>query len=328
MKVLYYYPAPHKDGTYGNPYSSYYREALSKYFRVIDTKPFKGLLSIQLVYAALFRADIYLFNWIENFGYRYLRHFQYLLILFCFRIIKWRDKKLIWMFHNIHPHSGGDKFSIGIMNYLFKYSDLIITHSKEAAIYAQTRAKCKVLYRCHPVPRLNKLNKKTNNIYTYDVLIWGTILPYKGILEFLQYVNNNHIKLHIYIIGKCNDYSLQSRIKSLCSENISYENRYADFQELHSLINRSRYVVFPYIGTSVSSSGALIDTIAMGGNVIGPNKGAFRDLADENCCCVYDDYSELVNLIKGDIKPDKEFVNRFLQENSWDNYVNSIIDEF
>lgn len=329
MKKLHYYPALPKNGQYANPYSHYYRKALSKYFKIVDTSAYKGvLLPFLLACSALFKADIYLFNWIESFGYRYLKALQYMLIILCFRIIKCRKKRLVWMFHNMHPHAKNGKYSSKIMDFLFKHADLIIAHSKEAAEYVQSKAKFKVLYRCHPVPSSFELKTSDGNITPiYDVLIWGTVLPYKGIAEFLSYLTEIHSQLKVYVIGKCNDELLTQSINSLCSDYINFSNRHVDFQELSKLISQSRYVVFPYIGTSVSSSGALIDTVAMGGNAIGPNKGAFKDLADEGCCCVYDNYEELVNIVERNIKPDSEAIRIFLQKNSWENYVKSIVNE-
>ena len=327
MKVLHFYPAPPRNGKYLNPYCAYYRKALETYFKVVDTKSRKrgSLIPFILVLKALFSADIYIFNWIENFSYLRFQPIQYFLIILCFRIIKWRKKKLIWMFHNMHPHMNQGRYSEKIMSFLFNHSNLIIAHSKDATEFAKSRAKHKVIYRCHPFPPFyynSKTYKKKCNI---DILIWGTIFPYKGIIEFLSYLNSVKNKLKVYIIGRCNDEELANSIKGLCSDNISYSNSHVDFQELKNLIFESRYVVFPYIGSCVSSSGALIDTIAMGGNVIGPNKGAFKDLAVEGCCYVYDNYEEILSIIDNNRLLNANDIKTFYDNNSWDNYVRSII---
>lgn len=326
MKTLHFYPAPLLNGEYANPYCSYFRTELAKYFNIVDTRSRKGfLLPMRLVWSSVVAADIYLFNWVENFGYRHLRIMQYLFTILSFKIIKWRKKELIWILHNIHPHTKKGKYPELIMAFLFKNADLIIAHSNEAVEYAKKKAQCTVIYRCHPVPKIEMVTKKEDVIPDYDILIWGTILPYKGIVEFLNYLNITNSRLRVNVIGFCKDTTLAKSINALCSKYISFSNRYVDFQELPKLITNSKYVVFPYIGSSISSSGALIDTIARGGNVIGPDKGAFKDLAAERCCHVYKNYDELVNLIENNVKIDQVSVRSFLKKNSWENFVKSII---
>lgn len=328
MKTLHYYPALPKGGKYANPYSSNYRTALSKYFKITDTRPLKSfLLPMQLAFSA-WCADIYVFNWIENFPYKHFRCVQYHLLILCFRIIKLRGKKLVWMFHNIHPHDDANKYTKSIMAYLFSNASLIIAHSKEAADYVRHKKACKVIYRCHPiVPFSDSKPVGFCSKTKYDVLVWGSILPYKGIPEFLSYLNSVHSKLSVLVVGKSKDEELTKAIQVECNEHISYSDRRLDFHELENLIKGSRYVVFPYIGGSVSSSGALIDTIAMGGNPVGPNKGAFKDVAEEGCCHVYNDYAELASILESDLKISKLSVSTFIRENSWENFVKSIISE-
>ena len=327
MKVLHYYPAPLPNGKYLNPYSIYYRDALSKYFKVIDTGTARNfLVPILLIWSALFRANIFLFNWIENLSFKRVRFVQFLLIMLCFKIIKWKRKKLVWMFHNMHPHAGESTYSERIMNYLFRHADLIIAHSNEAKRYAQNKTNHKVIYRCHPVPPICKKDVTADHV-TYDILIWGTILPYKGVVEFLSFLKKNHSKLKVHVVGKCYEDSIVKSIEKLVSNNISYSNKHAEMSELQELIQQSRYVVFPYIGTSISSSGALIDTIARGGNCVGPNKGAFKDLAEVGCCLVYDNYEHLLNIIDNHRHVAAKNVNDFLEKNTWENYVLSILPD-
>lgn len=327
MIKAHYYPSPKPDGKYSNPYSIYFRESLEKHFKVVDTQLWKGdLLPFQLVISSMFRADIYIYNWIENFGYKRFKQIQYRLLILCFKIIKWRRKKIVWIFHNIKPHSKSDLYSMKIMNYLYLHANLIVAHSKEAERHVRQNSRCKVIYMCHPIVPIKK-TVGDSSIRKYDVLIWGTILPYKGIPEFLSYVNSVENNLQILIIGNCSDEKLACKIESQCNDRIKYFNKRVDFQDLQQLVQQAHYVVFPYIGESVSSSGALIDTIAMNGNVIGPNKGAFRDLSEEGCCFIYNSYDELMDLLKGNYLIDRDKLNDFIQRHSWDNFVDTLIKE-
>ena len=313
-KTLHYYPSPKPDGKYSNPYSIYYREALSKYFKVVDTQLWKGCLQpTQLVWAALTKADVYIYNWIENFEYKHLKRIQLGLLLLGFRIVKWRN---------------GGRYSQKIMSFLFCHSDVIIAHSKEAVQYAQQVAKGKVIYKCHPIiaQQENVLipDKSTEK---YDILIWGTILPYKGIPEFLSYLTSTDTFFKILIVGYCKDENLKSSVMAYCNDHITFINERIDFTALNVLIKNSRYVLFPYIGDSVSSSGALIDTIAMGGNPVGPNRGAFKDLSEEGCCLVYNNYTDLMRILHSNHQIDQSTITTFMHNHSWNNFVESIINE-
>lgn len=329
-KTLHYYPSPKPDGKYSNPYSIYYREALSKYFKIVDTQLWKGiLLPAQLAWAALTKADVYIYNWIENFEYKHLKRMQLGLLLLGFRIVKWRKKKLVWMLHNLQPHSAaGGHYSQKIMSFLFCHADVIIAHSKEAVQYAQQVAKGKVIYRCHPIVPQNKkilISKKPTE--EYDILIWGTILPYKGIPEFLEYLTATGTKLKTLIVGYCRDENLRKSVMDYCNDHITFINERIDFSALNDLIRNSRYVLFPYIGDSFSSSGALIDTIAMGGNPVGPNRGAFKDLSEEGCCLVYNNYTDLMKILHSNHQIGQTALTTFMHNHSWDNFVESIINE-
>lgn len=320
-KKIYFYPSCPREG-YTNPYCINYKKALCNEFQVLDAdnKITKFKTATLLRYS--FKADIVVLNWIENVASLRLGLLQFVLACLSLFVIRLRKRKIVWMFHNMIPHEGRNVYSDFMCNYLYKHSTLIISHSKEAAKYAQQYARCKVEYICHPVKTYpfisnHKMGKE------YDVLIWGTILPYKGIMEFLEnciYKMQDH---KILIIGKCKDDDLKRKIVFMSSRfnNLKFENRFACFEELSELVCKSRYILFPYIGESVSSSGVLIDTIAMGGSPIGPRKGAFKDLSDENVCTCYSNYNELIDIVKNDYamitSHDRLF---FIEENSWENF--------
>ncbi|NJO67965.1 MAG: hypothetical protein HC830_00620 [Bacteroidetes bacterium] len=78
---------------------------------------------------------------------------------------------------------------------------------------------------------------------------------------------------------------------------ISIENRFVNNDELKDLISKARCVLFSYNSDSVLSSGALMDTIGMGGFVIGPYKGAFKDLSKSGRVSTYKNYNQLICLL-------------------------------
>lgn len=325
MKRVFLFPPVTYRQVHANPYISNFQKVLNHYFKLIYPKKNKCLFSGVLFFIASFKADFFIVNWIESIMLSRHSTIQFIFTLSGFFILKLRNKKIIWIFHNIYPHQGENRYSKWIQNYLFKYSNLIISHSKEGANFLMERSSVNILYKCHPIKKINI----TETIQTSfcDILIWGSILPYKGILEFIskQSIQNSHFKIHI--IGNCKDKNLENMIKSKCTSNIKFENRHIEFNELANKIKNCRYVLFPYIGDCVSSSGALIDTIVLGGTPIGPHKGAFIDLAEENLCYTYNNELELLSIIENNFQIDNLKRQKFIENNSWDAFGNFLYNQ-
>ena len=322
MEKVYYYP-PLKGKEYRNPYSANYRAALSDKYRIVNVRNRRAVaLSLSFIFNA-FRADVYIINWLENIGYRRFGSMQFLLVKLGLNVIRLRGKKIVWMFHNIHPHEGHSACSRWLHKYMFRNASLIISHSMEAADYARQRTEVKVLYVCHPVHVIS-LNDKGQDVEACDVFIWGSIMPYKGVYEFLQEEAKRKAGLRIHILGRCNDSRLNENIKSLCSGRVTFDNRRAEFEEIAAYIKRSRYVLFPYVGSCVSSSGALIDTLVMGGTPVGPSVGAFSDLAKEGMCLTYHDYDGLFRTLQEKRSIEDRDRRDFIRRNSWERLVDVI----
>ena len=325
MKTIYYFPPASKNG-YSNPYSIHYKKILQQYFNVLDNENHPSKMMSWSFLKNTFRADIFILNWLESISFLRFGFIQFLIVLIGLNIIQWRKKTIVWMFHNIHPHQGCNKYSRKIQQILFKQAKLIISHSQEAAQYAKSKTKNEVIYKCHPIMPI-LVNTFNGKVEASDLLIWGTVLPYKGIYEFISNTKIQKSKLRIRIIGCCSDKELCTNIKSQCNDLITFENRRIDFDELSVCIAKSHYVLFPYIGDCVSSSGALIDTIVLGGTPIGPHFGAFKDLNEEGVCFTYADYDELLNILKNNHKIKENLRIEFLKNNSWENFVKFVANQ-
>ena len=272
-----------------------------------------------------FYADLFIINWLESAPFLRFGLVQYCLARLSLLIIKLRKKKIVWVLHNIHPHDGIDKRSARIQEILFAQASLVICHSKDAYLYVSKKASGKCFFFHHPVKNV-KFSTPLSSGKKQDVLIWGSILPYKGVYEFLANPQIQKSDLRILVVGACKDLKLASQIKTCCSEKIIFENRRADFDELRTMINSSRYILFPYIGDSVSSSGALIDTLILGGTPVGPNVGAFSDLAEMNLCLTYENFSELKQILQSDVVLVKNHVDDFLENNSWEKFIDCLFE--
>ena len=312
---VYFYPSCPREG-YTNPYCINYKQILKKEFTLLDAENKVTPMKTATLFRYSLVEDMVILNWIENVGKLRLGIVQFFLAYLSLTILKLRKKDIIWMFHNMTPHEGRDYSSDILCSFLYKNATLVISHSQEAAEYVRKHAQCRVEYICHPIKALDFTFR--NDLKQYDVLIWGTILPYKGIVEFLENCKDKTDDVSILILGKCSDESLCKQIEQLCGKWVTFENRMAEFDELASYIKKCKYVLFPYIGNSISSSGALIDTLAMKGNPIGPAKGAFMDLSKEGVCITYRNYDELIGILRSStLKISEERRELFINSNSW-----------
>ncbi|WP_404684931.1 glycosyltransferase family protein [Raoultella terrigena] len=327
---IYFYPPPRNDETkvVNNPYCQEFINSLNADFNI--NKGSKYSVDILDFLFSAFKNDVVILNWIENVAIKRFAIIQFIITLFVFLILKVRGVKIIWVMHNIFPHKGENILVKLMLHLLYNQSHIIITHSKQAEVFLRgnKKVKGKVIFVHHPIND-SLINKKTSSPHcnnkenkTYDAIIWGSIEPYKGILEFLRYYSSNKKKNidKMLIIGRCNNESYFQELLSCCPENIEIQNRKVDFSELAVLIEDSKCVLFPYKSGSISSSGALMDTIALGGHAIGPKVGAFNDLEKEGLCKTFSEYSEIDNLIEniGSINADK--LCDFINNNTWEKF--------
>jgi beta-1,4-mannosyltransferase len=257
---------------------------------------------------------------------------QSLFFIVLIKILKIKRVIIVWTLHNKLSHFGNYLFVKRILNKtLIKNSDYILTHSTEGIEYAKNFAKGKALnikYLPHPVQD-RKLGKEPE--LKYDIIIWGNIMPYKGIDKFLQYLFNNDYqhKYKILIIGKSDSDEYFNKLNEFRNKNIIIENIFIEESELIELIRSSRIVLFTYTRTSVLSSGVLMDSLGLGPEIIGPNTGAFADLASQNIIHVYNNFNELITIID-ELLNKKRVSNfqakKFIKENSWENFSRKFHD--
>lgn len=134
----------------------------------------------------------------------------------------------------------------------------------------------------------------------YDLLIWGSISKYKGVYDFIKYLNDNKINdLKVCVLGKCNSELLVNDIKSVSTPNTTLVLKSASFEELAEYISFSDFVLMPYKHDTILSSGTLMDTLSFGAKVIGPDTGSFSDYSKNYDLNVYvfnkfDDIKDIV----------------------------------
>ncbi|MFD2035780.1 hypothetical protein ACFSKL_13335 [Belliella marina] len=322
MNNIYIYPKViNKNLIAPNPYIEDLEKALGRKFNIVNKNTLKyGVLEL---FQHFPKTDTYLLNWFEDVFKRKYGKFQVLFFIFFIIIKKLSNKKIVWILHNKYGKDKGKKSLTDLMyDLLMKHSDLIITHSNEGINFVEENFpahKAKVHYLIHPIndpfPQVKSL------AIEYDILIWGSIQPYKGILEFLKFVNSNadlsHLK--ILIVGKCNNLAYLDQLKQEFTPQVKLINEVLPLEDISVLAQKCKFILFPYHSTTLLSSGVLIDSLRMNTKIIGPNSGAFKDLSYLNDVIVYGDFEEFKEIIleKNESKFDISENKIFCLENSW-----------
>lgn len=303
-----------------NPYILHLSLGLSSYFNIVNYGKQNnwGVLNIPKY---LFKSDYFYFNWIEGTSI-----IQGLFFVFLFPFFKLFNKKVIWTHHNIHPHRSNNWMNRFLNNLLKKKSDFIIIHTKESyRILNLNENNNRILYFFHPFfsDTLMPLNQSKDKVY--DLLIWGKVRDSKGLEVFLEFLFINKMldDFKIKIIGKFESEQYFSYIKSKYSgKQISYENKYASDEELNSLHNLSKFVFFPYTGSSVLNSGALIYSLSKSPIIIGPDVGAFKEMKELGYINTYKNFDNVLSIIKYNQIPSKlNQFESFFYNHSWSKFA-------
>ncbi len=323
---IYFYPkTDYKAAMSPNPYAEDFEKAISTRNRIVNKKlNQRGILDLFLHFP---KADIYILNWIENLTHRRFGFIQAIL-LFCFMpLARFFGKKVVWVMHNKYAHTGKSRLTDSMFRLLMKYSTVVLTHSEGGIEYIRHKYPKyigKARHIIHPTKMpFSYTKKKTNR----DLLIWGTISKYKGVLDFLEHVStvNNTQDLVILLVGKCTDDKTLLELRQYINKNIRHIDRFYKLEEIASLAQESRFILFTYREESVFASGALMDSLRMGTNIIGPNFGAFKDLVKYNLIENYDSFDDIIKICNHtDHKYSPNRFEKFCDENSWSHFSDKI----
>lgn len=322
MKVSIY-PSYRKNKKVGNPFINNLYDNLVEFADVqyVYGKNQQGL------FHNLFKSKVYIMNWPENVIFDRLGFLQIFVFCIFLYILLLRRAKFVWFFHNITPHDGHNLYSRYIYGFMMRHSSLVVSLSKKGAEYLRGKTQATIKYYPHPfkteMRKAQELEKK------WDFYIWGGINKYKGIVEFLSYlkVADKQAQYNILITGKCNDDTYDKQIRDLLSPNIEYQNGYIDNDTLIHNINSSRYVLFTYLADSVSSSGALMDSLEYGATVIGPDAGAFADSQEEGVCFTYKNYADILEIARSNKKIAPSTVAKYIHKNTWVEFCKNLYND-
>lgn len=275
----------------------------------------------------LFRSKIYIINWPENVIFDTLGLLQIIVFILFMHILLIRRAKFVWIFHNIEPHEGHNLYSRYIYGFMMRHSSLVVSFSRKGADYLKGKTKAIIKYYPHPFKSEGRICEKVQK--DWDIYIWGSITKYKGIVEFLDFLKHNNMldKYRILITGRCKDIQYDQTLSSYQSENISYINDFLSNEELIRYMDSSRYILFTYLEDSISSSGALMDSLEYGAQVIGPNVGAFQDAKEEGICFSYTNYFDIISLIDSSASNDSASIINYVRCNTWMRFGEKIYND-
>lgn len=317
-----------------NPYIQDFIDALNRQegFHVVNPAHKNPLLSIL---PPKHWGNIFIFNWFESIPDFKYGPLQSIIALFFLILIKLNGRKIIWILHNKQPHAQRYNWlKRSLTQLIAKQADLIITHAQDGVTIIREKyphALHKVHFLHHPTKNRMSDNEQTFlQKKEYDLLIWGGINPYKGVVDFVSFLHKNpQIKLKVCILGKCSSHKLYNAITKDLTENITFIHEKASFEKLGAYIQQSHFVLMPYFSKTILSSGVLMDSLSFGAKVIGPNTGSFKDYAHESSLHVhtfkeFNDIIQIVNKHK-DTPISIESYKRFLQKNDWEAFIQSFI---
>ena len=315
----------------GNPYIQDFIDALNKEnnIKVVNPAHKNPLLSIL---PPKHWGKIFVFNWFESipdFKYGIL---QSIIAVIFLTIIKLSGRKIIWILHNKQPHVQRYGRLKQLMASLIAHNaDLIVTLARDGIELIREKhpyAITKVHFLHHPTK--DRLSEHPTIEKTYDLLIWGAIAKYKGIIEFTEYLlKHPEEKMKVCIIGKCASTELYEELNRTLPSNVTLIHERASFEKLNKYINRSHFVLMPYFSRSILSSGILMDSLSFGAKIIGPHTGSFKDYTQEPLLRVYtfhkfEEIYPIVKLQKSTLVPLENY-RKFLVENNWNTFARSLL---
>jgi beta-1,4-mannosyltransferase len=333
MKNVYIYPlTAFRHKLIPNPYLDNFMNALESHFYFVNRKR-PATSGIFDVIQYVNQIDYIFLNWVEDIPDKKGGITQMLFFILLIQLLKIRKIKIVWTLHNKMSHYKSNyRLKRFLFRFLFRKSDYIITHAREGILYAkENKLKDigKMMYFPHP---LEKKFLSFSKNPTTDILIWGSIIPYKGIDKFLEYLHEHGLqnKYKIKIIGEIRPPAYQDKILTLCNENIEVVNRYIPEDELKQYIADSGIVLFTYAGDSVLSSGVLMDNLSYGAKLLAPCVGAFKDANVDGLIDTYVSYNDLIPLLdkksNSNERNNLDILSEFIDKSNWQQFSSKIAE--
>ena len=333
MKKVYLYPlSAHTENAVINPYILNLRDALLTHFDVVNAKK-PSSTGIFDIIKYLRKVDVVYLNWGEEVPENKYGRVQGIFLLLLLQYLKRSSILLVWTLHNKQSHYSHYRLLKKMLyNQMLKKSDLVITHAREGLKLIPEGKLAS--FQHHPV-RKSLIKQGQNNKYSYDIIIWGTIYPYKGIHTFLRFLEEkgNIEKYRILVAGKIVTQTLADELQAFHQKykNLELMNGYIEQERLIELVQASKITLFTYHSDSILSSGVLMDSLTYGATIVGPSVCAFNDLHDLGLIETYTDFNSLISVVDKTLLSTIENSSKhtklaeFILANSWNEFSKTVL---
>lgn len=201
--------------------------------------------------------SILVLNWIEDLPSNtnslgvFFKVFAFLMLSRIFY------RRIIWIRHNIKPHSNHLLFTHKILIILLNFiSDRKLAH---------TASLRNLTYIPHPMYYEDKslVNSKVRDI---EYLYFGAIKEYKNIVNLVYHWPRD---IPMLLVGECEDIKLEYSIRhTIENKKIEFINEYLDECQLCELVMRAKNVILPHQANSMIVSGAFFFAASLGCNIL------------------------------------------------------------
>ncbi|TGZ32607.1 hypothetical protein EQ875_03842 [Photobacterium damselae subsp. damselae] len=248
--IIFYFPSNSAENEYMNNQVDIFR-AITK-----NVYPLKKILNFKYLFSR--NRNIIVLNWFEDIFSDKCSLSKVLLGIGLLIFLKISSKKIIYVRHNLNPHSNKNiKCFIFFQKALQLFSSNVITHrgiGENNFVIPHPYYKNK-----------NNLSHKNRDI---NYLCFGRIQRYKGIETLLSNWPENE---KLLILGFCDDNQLELEIERIINDrslDVVWVNKRIDKDELDNYLSRTKFVIIPYVDNSMIVSGVFYHSISFGCNII------------------------------------------------------------
>jgi beta-1,4-mannosyltransferase len=239
--------------------------------------------------------------------------------------------RVVYVLHDRVSHSTTRwRWKRRLMRAVLRHADLVVTHARDGVAFAREHGHGRgdtIRYLPHPFesPASFIAGAEPFEHRRYDVLVWGTVVAYKGVGEAVRFLGRHGLdrRYRILVAGRFQD-AAEFDALSREAPGISIENRFVPDEELEALMAQTKVILFPYRRDSVLGSSLLSDAV-----VIGPDAGAFRDCAALGLISTFGELSELPGVIERGLAADRSAAvmkrKAFAAEHTWAEFGRTLV---